>query len=98
MTTLTQSPASTAPGGAFPLAGPIAVAVGLMVLAALWLLVSVLLAMPQAGAVDLRPSLRDQAMAPVQASALPRFGSSVPAADQVFAGRETAVEEPAPTF
>ena len=43
MTTLTQTQASAATRGAFPLAGPIAVAAGLAMLAALWVLISVAL-------------------------------------------------------
>lgn len=42
MTTLTQTQASVAPRGAFPLAGPTAVAAGLVVLDALWYFASVL--------------------------------------------------------
>lgn len=98
MTTLAQSPPATARRGAFPLAGPLVVAAGLMVLAALWFLSSVLSAMPQAGAVDVRPSLHELAMPPARASVPPRSGTTVPEASQVFAGRAAVVEEPAPTF
>ena len=98
MTTLTQTQASAATRGAFPLAGPIAVAAGLVVLAALWFLASALQAMPQAGAVDTRTTLHTSAIPSAQASRVPHGGTTVPDASQVFAGHETVLEEPAPTF
>ena len=98
MTTLTQTQASAATRGAFPLAGPIAVAAGLAMLAALWFLASVLQAMAQAGAVDTRTTLQTLAIPSAQASVAPRGGTTVPDASQVFAGRETVLEGPAPTF
>ena len=96
--TLTQTQTWAAPRGAFSLAGPIAVAAGLVALAALWFLASALQAMPQAGAVDTRTTLHTPAIPSVQASRVPHGGTTVPDASQVFAGRETVLEEPAPTF
>jgi hypothetical protein len=98
MSTLAKSPPATARRGAYLLAGPLVVAAGLMVLAALWFLFSVLSALPQAGAVELHLSLRERAMPPARASAAPRSGTTVPAASEVFAGRAAVVEAPTPTF
>ena len=98
MTTLANSPPASARRGAFLLAGPLVVAAGLMVLAALWFLSSVLSAMPQAGAVEVRLSLPEPAMPLALASVPPGSGTTVPEASQVFANRAAVVEAPAPAF
>lgn len=98
MTTLTQTQASAPPRHVFPLAGPTAALASMVVLAALCFLASVLSAMPQAGAVDTPTTLHTLAIPFAQASSVPHGGTTVPNASQVFAGRETGLEEPAPTF
>ena len=98
MSILAQSPSATARRGALLLAGPLVVATGLMVLAALWFLSSVLSALPQTGAVEVSLSLRERAVPPARDSAPPRSGTTVPEASQVFAGHAAAVEAPMPSF
>lgn len=98
MTTPVERQAFAATRRAFLWGAPIALAAGLAVLAAVWLLANVLSALPQAGAVGTHASLRVLAMPGTQPSGTPRAGTTVPEASEVFAGRETVVDEPAPTF
>lgn len=89
MTSLTRTHLAVAPRGTFPPAGPVIVA-GLAGLASLWLLSSLLSAMPQAGGVE--TTALPHTMAVLSAD------TSVPDAITVFAGGEMPVDEAAATF
>lgn len=98
MTSLTHAPVSAATRGMHVPAAPAGVVLGLAGLAALWVLASLLSALPQAGSAGTRLLPQALVLSPAPAGGVSRTGISVPDAGVVFAGRETVGDEPAPTF
>ncbi len=98
LSVLTHTVVPAAARHAFPLARAV---IGLALLAGLAGVVSLnglLDSLPQASSADARLAPRAMAMPSAQATGVLRAGTTVPDASTVFAGRETVIEQPAPTF
>ena len=98
LSVLTHAFAPAAARRAFPLASAVIVIAALAGLAGVLSLNGLLDSLPQASSADALLAPLVMAMPSAQASGMTGAGTTVPDASTVFAGRETVVEEPAPTF
>ena len=98
LSVLTHTLVPAAARRAFPLASAVIVIAALAGLAGVLSLNGLLDSLPRASSADARLAPLAMAMPSAQASGISLSGTTVPDASTVFAGRETVVEELAPTF